>query len=204
MSISKKIDGNTRDSLKQWQAPLLDYGASSLGAGLQDTQEKAYEAGFSQGHSEGLKQGRDKVRDQVNCLQSLINELRASLQTLDSEVVDEMVDLVMIVVKQLVRRELKTSSGEIVAVVKEALALLPVSSDTVQIDLHPDDAKVVHDALGGAESEIPWKIVEDPLITRGGCRVIRNMSHIDATVENRINVIFASLMGDERQTDQSQ
>jgi flagellar assembly protein FliH len=46
-----------------------------------------------------------------------------------------------------------------------------------------------------------WRIVEDPLITRGGCKVDTEVSHIDATVENRLAAVIATLFGGEREHD---
>ena len=102
----------------------------------------------------------------------------------------------------MIRRELKISPGEVVAVVKEALSLLPVTAGDVRLELHPDDAALVRNALLSADGDPPWQIVEDPLLSRGGCRVLTNTSRIDATVENRINAAIAAVMGGEREVDQ--
>jgi len=67
--------------------------------------------------------------------------------------------------------------------------------------LHPEDAGLVRSALSLDEMSPPWKIVEDPLITRGGCKVDTEVSHIDATVENRLTAVIATLFGGEREHD---
>jgi flagellar assembly protein FliH len=129
--------------------------------------------------------------------------LSMPLLDLDKQVVDELVEVSMAVVRQMVRRELKISPGEVVAVVKEALSVLPVTAGDVQLVLHPEDAALVRTALLGSDTESPWQIIEDPVLSRGGCRVLTNTSRIDATVENRINAAIAAVMGGERQVDQS-
>lgn len=95
------------------------------------------------------------------------------------------------------------SPGEVVAVVKEALDQLPVTTGDVRLELHPEDAALVRNALSGVDSEAkaPWRIVEDPVLSRGGCRVLTDNSRIDATVESRINTAIAAAMGGERQVD---
>ena len=65
--------------------------------------------------------------------------------------------------------------------------------------LHPDDAALVREALSPAEGDLAWIIVEDPLITRGGCRVTTDNSQIDATAEARLNTVISAIAGDERQ-----
>ena len=123
------------------------------------------------------------------------------MRELDKQVVDELVDLSMAVARQIIRRELKTSPGEIVAVVKEAINLLPVSASDVNLELHPEDAALVRNALLPSDADTPWQITEDPLLSRGGCRVSTNTSRIDATVENRINAAIAAVLGGERDVD---
>lgn len=148
-----------------------------------------------------MAQGQKELNKQVESLQSLMATLAMPLPDLDNLVVDELVQLCMVVVKQMVRRELKISPGEVVAVVREALSLLPVAAAEITLELHPEDAKLIRNALLGPETESSWKITEDPLLTRGGCRVLTSTSRIDATVEKRMNSVIAEVMGGERKVD---
>ncbi len=204
--MSKVVDGDASDGYQPWQAPQFNTGTSgnsSLRTRKQQVQveQSAYDQGFSQGYNDGLEQGRKEIEEHVSYLQSLMTTLAMPLLDLDKQVVDELVDLSMAVVRQMVRRELKISPGEVVAVVKEALSLLPVTAGDIQLELHPEDAELVRNALLGNDSDPPWKIVEDPLLSRGGCRVSTTTSRIDATVENRINAAIAAVMGGEREVD---
>lgn len=206
--MSKVLPGKSSKACQPWQAPHFKQpraGANTLRTRKQKDQieQEAYEQGFSQGYNEGLDQGQKEVNAQVSYLQSVMTALSMPLLELDKQVVDELVDLSMAVVRQMVRRELKTSPGEVVAVVKEALSLLPVTAGDVQLVLHPEDAALVRTALLGSDTESPWQIIEDPVLSRGGCRVLTNTSRIDATIENRINAAIAAVMGGERQLDQS-
>lgn len=213
-SMSKVVTGNTKDDCQPWRGP--DFGHTqqqtrsmhSLAGGSMRTQgqlekiyKQAHEEGFNAGREQGLKQGLEETRDQIGYLQSIMASLSMPLLDLDKQVVDELVELAMAVVRHMVRRELKISPGEIVAVVRDALALLPLASSEVSLELHPEDAVLIRNALIPPDSEPPWKIVEDPTLRRGGCRVISNASRIDATVENRINAAIASVMGGERNVD---
>jgi flagellar assembly protein FliH len=68
----------------------------------------------------------------------------------------------------------------------------------VRLHLHPDDAALVRETLSPAEGEHAWVIVEDPLLTRGGCTVSTDNSKIDATAESRLQALIISVAGDER------
>lgn len=216
MSMSKIINGETSDGCQRWQAPALDNSSvNDSGFDLKLTggerlthreeleliRQQAYEKGYAKGHMEGMAQGQKEIKEQVGYLQSLMSAFTEPLTEVDDQVVDELLQLCIAMVKQMVRRELKISPGEIVAVVREAMGLLPSASVDVTLEIHPDDAKLIREALTQPENESGWKIIEDPLLTRGGCRVLTSTSRIDATVEKRINTVIAEVMGGERKVD---
>ena len=212
--MSKVVTGKPSDDCQPWRGP--DFGRQtqqgrtihSIPGGSMRTQDQldkiykqAYEEGFNQGREDGLKHGLNETRDQIGYLQSIMASLSMPLLDLDKQVVDELVELSMAVVRHMVRRELKISPGEIVGVVRDSLGLLPLASSEVSLELHPEDAVLIRNALVPPDSEPPWKIIEDPTLRRGGCRVISNASRIDATVENRLNAAIAAVMGGERNVD---
>lgn len=212
--MSRIISCEKPDDCKPWRAPDLDIGGDNKydfklvnpeNITHREQQEKirqqSYEKSYAKGYMEGLAQGQREIKEQVQRLNSLMASLAMPLPDLDNQVVDELVQLSMAVVRQMVRRELKISPGEIVAVVREALGLLPIAAAEITLELHPEDAKIIRDNLVHPDSEPGWKIVEDPLLTRGGCRVLTNTSRIDATVEKRMNTVIAEVMGGERKVD---
>ena len=150
-----------------------------------------------------MAQGQKEIGVQLEFLHSIMATLAMPLPGFDDQLVDEMVQLSMSVVKQMVRRELKTSPGEVVAVIKEAISILPTTSAEVTLELHPEDAELVRSALMNPDTESNWKISVDPVLTRGGCRVLTRSSRIDATVETRLNAVIASVLGCERMQDTS-
>jgi len=209
MSLSKSSDVDA----VSWQFPEID-GSHSVNEQLQNIKiptanelesiqrqayDEALEKGYQEGLAKGLKAGEVKITQQAQGIKNLMNSLAEPLKELDEKVENELVDLAILIAKQLVRRELKIDSGQVVAVVKEAVAALPSSSHLVKLHLHPEDASLVRAALqldeAGSER---WKIIEDPVLTRGGCRVKTENSQIDATIENRLSHLIANILGDER------
>ncbi|NNE64717.1 MAG: flagellar assembly protein FliH, partial [Gammaproteobacteria bacterium] len=51
------------------------------------------------------------------------------------------------------------------------------------------------------DEEQSWKLVEDPIITRGGCEIKTETSVINATLENRLSELAAAVLGGERARD---
>lgn len=183
--------------------------------GYEEGNKKGYEEGYQKGHEEGTRKGyqeghaegrgageaelRELRLEQGQRLQQLLTALDQPLSQLDEQVEHELVLLAVAIAKQVIRRELKTDPGQIVATVKSAAAALPSAARGVVLHLHPDDGELVKAALSLADGGAQWKIVEDPLITRGGCRVASESSTVDATVEKRLAQAIAKVLGDERE-----
>jgi flagellar assembly protein FliH len=165
-------------------------------------QEEAREEGFQQGREEGLKAGEGLVHAEVEHLRRILDSLIPSVQSLDREVEQELVLLATTVARQLVRRELRTEPGQIVAVVREALSVLPSSDRRLRLRLHPEDVRIVRDALQLSQLEQPWTLIEEPTLARGGALLETEASRVDATVESRLNAVIAALWGGERLGDE--
>jgi flagellar assembly protein FliH len=81
------------------------------------------------------------------------------------------------------------------------MSILPVSSRNISLILHPEDASLVRETYELSESELGWRIVEDPVLARGGCRISTETSQVDATLESRLATLIAPLLGGERDLD---
>jgi flagellar assembly protein FliH len=101
-------------------------------------------------------------------------------------------------VRQLFRRELKIDPGSVIGVVHEAIRLLPAAARDIKVHLHPEDAVLLRESLNRGEGERAWDIVEDPLVSRGGCTVTTDSSRVDAQAEARLKLIVDALTGDQR------
>lgn len=163
------------------------------------------DAGFEKGYAEGLEKGRqdeaDSLREKVAEFNRLLEALAEPFAMLDEKIERELVDLSIGIARQLVRREIKVDPGQIVAVVREAVGALPLASQKITLTMHPEDAELVRSALALEDMSPAWKILEDPLLTRGGCLVESGASHVDATVEHRLAAIVAKVLGGERRED---
>ena len=228
MNSSKTSGFSSSDlaSLSVWRMP--DVPSASL-VGVQDLeplpmsvltvdeieamQKQAYDEAFAQGKKDGYSQGFNEGSSQgyeenVQILQKkateferLLESLSQPFKVLDAEVEKELVKLAMGIATQIIRREIKLDPGQVIASVREAIKVLPLSSQKISLHLHPEDAELVRSALSLDEMSPTWRIAEDPLITRGGCKVNTEVSHIDATVENRLAAVIATIFGGEREHD---
>ena len=202
---------------ERWELPQVNHSDIGLNGTtaekLELLQKQAYDEGYNLGYSEGLQLGQNKgyeekkaeMSNNNTAITSIIELLTEPLKDLDDEIVQQLAELSMAVAKQVVRRELHTEQGEIVGIVREAMTALPASIRKVILNIHPDDAVLIRNAFSLGETddsdELRWKVVEDPLITRGGCKLASENSSIDATVEARLNRVISTLLGGERESD---
>lgn len=207
-----------QSEVRAWQPPNVrsiderpgDGSAELMTAGqLNDIQKAAHTEGFEQGrkegqtygHREGLEEGRAVIRERAEQLDTILAALDKPFEQLDQQVESEIVTLVINMVRQLIRREVKLDPGQIVGVVREALGILPVGARNIRVMLHPEDAELVREAYTLGDHDQKWQIFEDPVIQRGGCRIHTDTSQIDATLDSRLNSLIAPLLAGERQHD---
>jgi len=168
---------------------------------IEALQKQAFEEGYSQGFQKGIKDGEAKIREQAQRLNNIARFLQKPLDELDESVTEQLTQLSISIAKMLIRRELKTDPGQIVAVVKETISALPAGMTNIQILMNPEDAQLLREAMSLSDGEQPWQIVEDPILSRGGCKVTTDSSEVDASVEARLTGIIARIFGGERRSD---
>ena len=221
MSSSKTGNKSVADDVRQWLPPDINGGkvsaqrtvqppsAPPTAEELEKLQKAAYEEGFEQGrkegfeygHNEGLEQSRKQLQHYTTELDRLLKTFEQPLTELDNQLERELLSLVIAIVRQLVRREVKSDPNLIIGVVREALSILPVNSRNVRLLVHPEDADLIREIYALGDTEVGWQLVEDPVINRGGCKVVTETSQIDATLDSRLASLIAPLLAGARSVD---
>jgi flagellar assembly protein FliH len=219
-SSSKIISSEDQQEVRTWHPPdmmrsakdvsVIEARGSLLTAEqMEQMQNQAYREGFEQGRKDGFEYGHkealavsgDGLREKAEKMDELLSALNTPFKELDEQVERELISLTISMVRQLVRREVKSNPEQIIGVVREALALLPVSSRNVRLVLHPEDAKLVREIFEVSDKDLVWTILEDPVLERGGCKVTTDTSQIDATLESRLVAMITTLLGGDRNKD---
>ncbi|MCW8919382.1 MAG: flagellar assembly protein FliH [Gammaproteobacteria bacterium] len=209
------IDGDELSAFERWELPVMAGGRQAAveevspsevspvtAEQIEQIQQQARKEGFERGRRDGLQAARKEVDATLQRLEQIIHALAEPLQAVDEQVEGELMQLAIAIARQLIRRELQSDAEQVIGVVREALAALPSAARKVRVHLHPEDAVLVREKLQPAEeAEVPWRIVDDLTLTRGGCRIESATSRIDASVEQRINSVVAELLGGTRSVD---
>ena len=201
----ERIDGGFERQESDMNAMPKSTAMSSVGmitaSQIEAIQREAYEEAYQKGYREGLQTGQKEIQTKVAQMQHILQFLTKPMATLDNQVEQELLKLLVVMFKHLVRREIKMEPGHIIAVVREAIAQLPVASRNIRVYLHPDDAATVKEMLRLAKEDTLWQIIEDPVLSVGGCKLATDTSQVDATLDSRLNAVVANLLGDERQAE---
>ncbi len=161
---------------------------------LADLERQVRAEAFARGLAEGHETAARELAVQVAHLQSIIGLLSQPLAELDHRIEHDLVVLATRLATQVVRHELEIHPEQITPLVRTALSALPISARHIKVYLHPDDAEIVRAELPSHDHANSWQIIDDPKITRGGCRVTSETSSIDATLESRLDAAINSAL----------
>lgn len=159
---------------------------------IQRIQQQAYQEGFAA----GIKDGRAEGQAIAQQMQALMTELNQSMQQFEMEMAQEIMDIALDIARQMVRSTLEVNPEIVLAVVREAIESLPQVNQNPTLVLHPKDAKLVREMLAHEYQESTWRVVDDPLMEQGGCRVETGTTEIDANIERRWQRIVTALGSD--------
>ncbi|MFV8833605.1 flagellar assembly protein FliH [Aquisalimonas sp.] len=172
--------------------------------------EEARQAGFAEGRDAGYAEGEREAqaasekaakkiekeqRQRLKTLDRLIRAQARPLEQLDDEVQDQLLSLVLTLARQVIRRELQMQPGEILGVIRESVALLPLAERDVTVRVHPEDHRFLQELLGEESDERAWTLVDDPALSRGGCVVQAQRARVDASLETRLAQLASQLLG---------
>jgi flagellar assembly protein FliH len=199
------------NAISRWDAPAVagktvqGRRAGRTVSELEDVDRRTQQEAYAKGHAAGLaaaraesQQALNQLKTQVANIDKMLGAIAQPFKDLDSQIEEQLVQLSLTIARQLVRRELRMDPAQVIAIVRESVALLPAATRDVRVHLHPEDANVVREKLATPSADRAWTIVEDPVMTRGGCRVTTDTASIDSRLETRIQSIMATILGEER------
>jgi flagellar assembly protein FliH len=203
--------GPVRVDARAWTAPVIDGAAMLAGRTRRGSEElreedrrafaEAERRGYAAGVATAQKEAdaRCAVLDEhARALGAMLEALSRPIAHLDDSIHEQIAMLAVHIARAVVRRELRTDPTQIIGIVRETVALLPVSTRGPRVLLNPEDAALVRQRLSPSGPESAWSIVEDAMLARGDCRVHTDNAQLDARLETRLDEALTALIGDER------
>jgi flagellar assembly protein FliH len=183
------------------QKPQKDASPGGIKLPTAEEIERIHQQAYQEGFAAGMRDGRAQGEAFSQHMKDLLTELERSLQRFEGAMAEDILALALEIARQLVRQSIRANPEMILAVVREAIESLPQLTEHPVLILHPEDANTVRQMLAYEYQESVWRVIEDPHMERGGCRVETSESEIDATLEGRWKRIVAALGSDASWND---
>ena len=138
-----------------------------------------------EGYQSGLAAGRIVAEAEVGRLRALLDEVAEVCCDAEVRLADEVLDLALVIARQMVREELRIDRTMLLPAIREAIAGLPQVKGPSRLQLNPDDLTAVSALLAGEFSSDYWRFVPDPSLPAGSCRIETPVSVLDLTLATR-------------------
>ncbi len=169
--------------------------------GYQKGHQEGHQEGLSKGYEDGLKKGRAQAEKERALLQQLAQNFGQEIANANELISADVLALAFDVAKAMLKTALPAKPELILPVVKETINYLPTVQQPALLILHPADAALVRSQMEQELAAAGWRIVEDPQMERGGCRVETASNQIDATTPTRWQRIATALSADNSWMD---
>lgn len=198
-SFEKQVEANIRagryaSGVSAAQLEAIVRGALREGRaeGYAEGLAKGEREGHAQGLEAGLAAGRGIIEDQARRFASLVDALQQPLASQHEALQEAMLRLVERIARAVVRSELAIRPESILAVVREALAALPLGAAAIRVVVAPADLAIVRESLG-ADRDVT--IESDPGMAPGDCRIESRESVVQYAVSDRLEEMLVQLLG---------
>lgn len=154
---------------------------------------------FAMAYAQGERAGAEAAAVRGEAMLRRLGETLQELTTLRAEMIRrterQMVQLALAVAKRIVQREISLDRGLLVGMARAALDRLGEQA-SAEIRLHPDDIALVATQPSGEGLE-QVRIVADPSVSRGGCRVHSDFGFMDVSAHSQFDELARALLDEE-------
>lgn len=166
-------------------------------AELERIRQDAYNEGYAEGQQAGYASGAEQTHTEIRQLQTLMQELDSSLNQVDAELAQSLLNLSLEVAQKMTGEALQVKPEIILNIVSNAIGNLPHFNQHAHLILNPEDVELVRKHMGDHLAHGGWKLIGDIGINRGGCRVETAHTKVDGTVEARWKRIVETIGEDK-------
>lgn len=152
----------------------------------------ANDEGLKSGHENGYQEGREEVERLVGRVHKILNAAIDKRREIILEAENQMVELVLIIAKKVVKVISEEQKNVVVSNVIQALRKMK-SRGEVEIRVNLEDVKLttdhINDFMEMIESVSAITVLEDSTIEKGGCLIETNLGRIDARISSQLREI---------------
>ncbi len=178
---------------ERWQLGGIGEGAVRFDSNVQLPTAGEIQELQDQAAREGYSSGLAQAQARADRLSALVQSFAAARTRFEDQVAEDLLQLALEIAAQIVRTALKVRPELILAVVREALRLLPSAQGDSLLVLNPLDAEIVETQLAEELKGGGWRVVADPSLAAGGCRIETASGEVDASMGKRWERVIATL-----------
>jgi len=158
--------------------------------------------GIEAGKEEGLAQGKETIDELSDSWKNLIEQLHRPLASIEKNVEEQLLNLVVQLTEAVVLQEAKTNPDILMAAISSGIKSLPSSEVQTQIYLHPDDIKLVEQQFGSEHiQQHGWRLLPAPQLSQGSCQIENSTSNIDLQMKARLKQVLEPFLQDSLHQD---
>src|SRR2546423_365767 len=186
------VDRARMSAYHRWELASLE---PAIDASTPDPQAlaQARAAAEREGRDAGYAAGLAAASAERAQLAALLVKLTSAAGDHEQRLVDEVLDLALVLARQLVGEALAVRREFILPIVSAALKQLPQSTQRVELLLNPADVEIVRTFLGEGAFGGRCQLLSDASIAPGGCLIETEQSEIDVTIPSRWRRLLAAL-----------
>ena len=186
--------GDERPSVVAKRPPPIELPSEDTIAGIREEARLiGYDEGHAAGYEDGLAIGRAEAARELEHLASIAATFGTALTEADETIAADMLELALQLARGMLRCALEVKPELILPVVREAIGYLPVLQQPALLILNPADAELVRHGIGEELDKGGWRVIEDPQLARGGCKIDTASNQIDATAQARWSRLATAL-----------
>jgi len=142
-------------------------------------------AGYAEGRSAGYAEGMAAAAHEIAVLRKIAESFGTEVAQANDVIAQDMLDLGLDFAKAMLKTALQVRPEIVLPIVGEAIRYLPSLQQPALLHLHPEDTVIIKDHMDDELTKSGWRIVSDPNMQRGGCRIETASNQIDATMPTR-------------------
>lgn len=160
-------------------------------------ENEAKSRGFEEGREEGFKRGEEEVRRLIERLHVILNAAIDKRQEIIDHTESQLIDLVLLIARKVVKLLSETEKGIVVENVKQALSKVKGETEIViKVNTRDLDIATRHkkEFIAAVESLKNVRIEEDSRVDPGGCIIETSFGSIDARIQRQLGIIEERIM----------
>ena len=149
--------------------------------------QEAYEKGLREGQTAGLQAAEESMKPEIQSMQDLAKNVMLEINAAGKNTGQELLDLAINLAEAMLKTRLELDQNAILPIVEDAIAQLPSIQQPANILLNPLDAATIKNTMVDVLNSDGWRIVSDPQLSRGDCKIETAFNLVDASIETRWN-----------------